>query len=62
MVFWSRKEKDSVCGMQVDPKKAAAPIVHMGKTHYFCSPGCKADFAKEPGKYLKVGPKPMAGG
>ncbi|MBF8266944.1 MAG: hypothetical protein HW388_452 [Dehalococcoidia bacterium] len=54
--------KDPVCGMEVDEKKAAAKSEHMGKTYYFCAPGCKASFAKEPAKYLKGGPKQMAGG
>ncbi|MDO8750615.1 MAG: YHS domain-containing protein [Dehalococcoidia bacterium] len=64
MPFWSSKkttEKDPVCGMGVDPKKAAASQEHMGKTYYFCSPGCKASFAKEPEKYVK-GPPATTGG
>jgi YHS domain-containing protein len=43
---------DPVCGMQVDEKSAAATYEYQGKTYYFCSPGCKASFAKEPEKYL----------
>ena len=43
---------DPVCGMQVDPKKAAATSQYQGQTIYFCSPGCKADFEKEPEKYM----------
>jgi YHS domain-containing protein len=43
---------DPVCGMQVDEKTAAATHQYQGKTYYFCSPGCKAAFAKEPEKYL----------
>lgn len=64
MPFWSRKEskeKDLVCGMDVDRKKAAATFDHMGKTYYFCSPGCKANFAKEPGKYVSKPAAPMGG-
>ncbi|MBF8266946.1 MAG: hypothetical protein HW388_454 [Dehalococcoidia bacterium] len=61
MPFWSKKAKDPVCGMEVDPKKAAATFAHMGKTYYFCAPGCKVDFAKDPDKYLKSGPTPMGG-
>ncbi len=44
--------KDPVCGMEVDEKKAAAKVEHMGKTYYFCSPGCKAAFEKDPHKYM----------
>ncbi len=36
--------KDPVCGMEVDEKSAAAKSEHMGKTYYFCSPGCKKTF------------------
>jgi YHS domain-containing protein len=43
--------KDPVCGMDVDPKKADLKSEYQGKTYYFCSPGCKRDFDKEPGKY-----------
>ena len=44
---------DSVCGMTVDEKKAAATAVYGGKTYYFCSAGCKAAFEKAPAKYVK---------
>jgi Cu+-exporting ATPase len=47
--------KDPVCGMEVDEKKAAGTAEHMGKTFYFCSPGCKVAFEKEPHKYAKEG-------
>ena len=43
---------DPVCGMQVDEKSAAATYDYQGKTYYFCAPGCKAAFVKEPEKYL----------
>jgi YHS domain-containing protein len=45
--------KDPVCGMTVDEKKAAAKSEYRGKTYYFCAPGCKAAFDKDPDKYLK---------
>lgn len=44
--------KDPVCGMEVDPKKASDKSVFEGKTYYFCSPGCKKAFEKEPQKYI----------
>jgi YHS domain-containing protein len=44
--------KDPVCGMEVDPAKAAGTVEYQGQTYYFCSPGCKAAFEKEPEKYL----------
>ena len=37
--------------MEVDEKKAAATSQHMGKTYYFCAPGCKKAFDADPGKY-----------
>ena len=46
--------KDLVCGMQVDPKTAAAQTEYKGQTYYFCSPGCKVDFDKDPEKYIQA--------
>jgi len=45
-------ERDPVCGMTVDPAKAAAKVEHSGRTYSFCCPGCAAKFQKEPQKYL----------
>lgn len=47
--------KDPVCGMQVDPAKAAAKRDYRGMTYYFCSPGCAAQFDKRPEQYVKTG-------
>ena len=44
--------KDPVCGMQVDEKTAAGKSEYKGQTYYFCSPGCKKSFDKEPEKYV----------
>jgi Cu+-exporting ATPase len=44
--------KDPVCGMMVDPQKAAGKVEHGGKTYYFCSLRCKERFEEEPEKYL----------
>jgi len=43
---------DPVCGMEVDEKTAAGKSEYKGKTHYFCAPGCKAAFDRDPEKYL----------
>jgi YHS domain-containing protein len=40
--------KDPVCGMDVEPGKAAGESVHEGKTYYFCSQQCKREFDKNP--------------
>ena len=44
---------DPVCKMTVDPKTAPAKSEYKGQTYYFCAPGCKAAFEKDPEKYLK---------
>lgn len=44
--------KDPVCGMDVDPANAADSVEYKGQTYYFCAPGCKVAFEKEPEKYL----------
>ena len=44
-------ERDVVCGMQVDPAKAAGKSEYNGKTYYFCSLGCKKKFDANPSQY-----------
>ena len=46
--------KDLVCYMEVDPKRAAAKAEYTGETYYFCAPGCKTAFEKDPEKYLRA--------
>lgn len=46
-------EKDVVCGMQVDPAKAAGSSQYNGKTYYFCAIACKKKFDADPAKYAK---------
>jgi YHS domain-containing protein len=46
--------KDVICGMDVDPREAAAAGLkseYKGTTYFFCSDQCKKRFGKEPGKY-----------
>jgi len=45
--------RDPVCGMQIAPQQADLARVHMGKTFYFCSPGCAQEFDADPGRYLE---------
>ena len=47
--------KDPVCGMKVDPKKAAGKSAYKGETVYFCSLDCKAKFDKEPERFAMKG-------
>jgi Cu+-exporting ATPase len=49
--------KDLVCGMDVDPARAAAHIGYKGSNYYFCSPGCARKFEAAPEQYLQ--PKPV---
>ncbi len=44
--------KDPVCGMEVDPKTAAAQSEYQGQTYYFCTVGCKKAFDRDPAKYV----------
>jgi YHS domain-containing protein len=37
-------QTDPVCGMKVDPSRAAATVEHEGQTYYFCGKGCAAKF------------------
>jgi YHS domain-containing protein len=46
-------ERDVVCGMDVDPAKAAGTSEYNGKTYYFCAKACKNKFDAEPQKYAK---------
>ncbi len=43
---------DPVCKMEVDEQTAQWKSEYEGSTYYFCAPGCKASFDKEPEKYL----------
>ncbi len=54
--------KDPVCGMMIDPKTAAGKSVYQGQTYYFCSTECKADFDKDPQKFVnKASAAPHSG-
>jgi Cu+-exporting ATPase len=44
-------ETDVVCGMKVDPAKAAATSEYNGKTYYFCAKVCKTKFDANPQQY-----------
>src|ERR1019366_4045804 len=51
------KDHDPVCGMKVDPSKAATSVEHQGTTVYFCSLGCAAKFRAAPEKYAPTKPE-----
>jgi YHS domain-containing protein len=43
---------DPVCGMEIDPNEAAGTSEYQGQTYYFCAPGCKKQFDKNPQQYV----------
>jgi P-type Cu+ transporter len=50
---------DPVCGMTVNPDRAAGTVDHDGTTYYFCSKSCVARFQADPKKYLAGTREPM---
>ncbi len=50
--------KDPVCGMSVDPAKAASTAEYDGKLYHFCSRNCGEKFRKNPARYLTTTNKP----
>jgi YHS domain-containing protein len=42
---------DPVCHMEVAEETAQWTSEHEGQTYYFCAPGCKVSFDKDPEKY-----------
>ena len=52
---------DPVCGMTVDTATAKQQSEYQGQTYYFCAPGCKKAFDKEPEKYLGQGNSTTSG-
>jgi Cu+-exporting ATPase len=43
---------DPVCGMTVDPAKAAGRAEHGGRTYLFCSGRCLSEFQRDPTRYV----------
>src|SRR5580765_8727050 len=50
---------DPVCGMTVDPERAAGSFDYHGQTCFFCSVGCLNKFQADPERYLNQ-PAPQA--
>lgn len=44
---------DLVCGMTVTADESSRPFEYEGKTYYFCAPGCRAAFVKDPEAYIE---------
>ncbi len=49
----STTSTDPVCGMEVDPLRAAASGSFQGRTFYFCSVGCAKRFDEDPKRYAE---------
>lgn len=50
---------DPVCGMIVEPARAAGSFRHAGRDYYFCSRHCLEKFKADPTAYLGDKPRPM---
>ena len=46
---------DPVCGMTVDAGPGSYPLEHDGVTCYFCRPGCRREFERDPAAYARKG-------
>ena len=44
---------DRVCGMTVDPLTSRHRATYLGRDYWFCGEGCKAEFEKNPERYLR---------
>ncbi|MGA3026279.1 MAG: heavy metal translocating P-type ATPase [Bryobacteraceae bacterium] len=52
--------RDPVCGMMVDPARAAAAFEHDHQRYHFCALACFARFRADPRRYLGGPPTPPA--
>lgn len=46
------KQKDMVCGMQIEESDKTEKSEFNGQTYYFCSTVCKSKFDEEPEEYI----------
>ncbi len=44
---------DLVCGMTVTADESSRPFTYQGTTYYFCAPGCRVAFEKDPESYMR---------
>lgn len=49
----AKKQKDPVCGMDVDLKQASFKTEHHQKQYAFCCQQCMDTFKKDPKKFTK---------
>src|SRR5215207_7497214 len=50
---------DPVCGMTVDPERAAGQYEYKGQTYYFCSTHCVHKFREDPERFLNKSVSPQ---
>lgn len=43
--------KDRVCGMKLRPEQVKESLGYNGRTYFFCSIGCRAEFERHPQDY-----------
>lgn len=48
----AQKVTDAVCGMSIDPTRAAGSSMYNGAECFFCSPGCKQKFDAGPARAM----------
>ena len=53
------KVKDPVCGMTIDPARAAGTLRHRGRAVHFCSKSCQTKFEVDPERYLPLKSKAL---
>jgi xanthine dehydrogenase accessory factor len=46
---------DPICGMTVTADESSRPFEYEGVTYYFCAPGCRVTFEKDPSAYVRAG-------
>ena len=47
---------DPVCGMAVSPTETTPNTTHNGQDYYFCAPGCRRAFERDPEAYAPTAP------
>ena len=52
------KVVDPVCGMTVDPARAAGHVEYQGNTYYFCGRGCVEKFRADPARFIEPRTEP----
>ncbi|MBI4535644.1 MAG: YHS domain-containing protein [Ignavibacteriae bacterium] len=45
--------RDVVCGMQIELAMAAGKSAFNGQIYFFCAPGCKKAFDKDPERFVR---------